>query len=1112
MGKESRRKKGISRRDFLRGVAGGSVATLVMGDFAGGFVEPGGKTKEAQKVRFSRSHVPILRKGDVVIVGGSFAGVAAAAEFARAGRKVVLVEPRTYLGREMTATLRPWINLGGLARKKPLPGPIAACLDAMGAEAVGGETAMKPDTVKRALEDVLLNNGVELIYASQPVGVLVEDGTIFGLVIGNKSGRQAVVGKAVIDATETAAVARVAGAEFEPAKSEMFSFKRTLEFDGVAGLGKKNLSVPESIGIAGDKVEFHDGYRSKGHIYAEFSMDLHRVFALGEKLDLTSLMEREIEARQRSARLVSYLVNNVAAFKNAHWAAGSYELYGRHTTRLAGSVPKWASDYDAAGVEVTDKDLRGVNLPISRFAGPVRNLWCLQEAARLKSSEMMLFGEPVSAALLGEAFGKRLAGQWGQITSGAAGKSERGSAELASDGKVKEQESPQRGRSYEQQFVGSMEVPVIRTCDVLVVGGGTSGAIGAITSAREGMRTVLLELNPGLGGTGTLGGVDSYWFGRRIGFNRRVKQLVDTEHKAVNYKADKAWPTWNIEAKMYALLKEAGRAGVEIFFNAITIGTVVDGNRVRGVVAASKFGVFAILAKVVIDATGDGDVAAFAGAKYTYGSARDHVVMWYSLAQFVKPGRTQNNFTSMVDVSNIEDYTRAVIVGRRRGRNLHDHGIYIASRETRHIQGGVVLTLTDELRRRQWPDMVNIHYSNCDLKGKTGSDWFRMGLIPPNMEVEIPYRALLPERLEGILVAGKALSAKHDALPAIRMQADLENLGGVVALAAAQAVREKVAPRRIKLAKLQNRLVKMGVLPREVLERKVEGKKYSDAELKALVESIKADKPLYAYSVMEMGEVYREKIPIAEVCGGNCDRAVPILAEALSGADEKLRVRLAQALAMCGSAAGAAALAAEIDRHLSGGSLPARTSKVLYTQLPPDQGAMPDVVYLIYSLGMTRDRRTLAVLAKVAELLSPTEEDFRDRYKGTFYYVDSVCYGAELLGDREAVAALNKIHAHGCLRNLVVRDGFEADFIHERRAMLELAIGRALARCGSSDGFAVLISYLDDNRALLAEDAHSALVAISGRDYGKDAQPWSSWLAEARDSLRPYPLRERLDG
>ncbi|WP_425283883.1 FAD-dependent oxidoreductase [Lihuaxuella thermophila] len=52
-----------------------------------------------------------------------------------------------------------------------------------------------------------------------------------------------------------------------------------------------------------------------------------------------------------------------------------------------------------------------------------------------------------------------------------------------------------------------------------------------------------------------------------------------------------------------------------------------------------------------------------------------------------------------------------------------------------------------------------------------------MGCIPPNLLIEIPYRMLLPKGLDGILVIGKAISATHDALPAIRMQADLENLG-----------------------------------------------------------------------------------------------------------------------------------------------------------------------------------------------------------------------------------------------------------------------------------------------------------------------------------------------
>ncbi|UCE99237.1 MAG: FAD-dependent oxidoreductase [Planctomycetota bacterium] len=1103
MVEENKQYERISRRDFLGGVVGGSVATVLVSGISSCAVEKVRFKKAEAKIGFPETNLPILHRADVIIAGGSFAGIAAALEFAQDGKRVVLIESRTYLGREITATLRPWVNLGKLEQA---PEPIAACLKAMEFNTTCGNIPLKLDTVKRTLEDMLLNAGVEFLYASQPVGVLVEDGAVGGLIIGNKSGRQVITGKIIIDASETAVVARVAGAEFETPSTETFKFNRTIEFDGVQTLNKRSLSVPKIIGIAGNEVSFHHGYRGEGHIYVECPM----VLQYGN-MDVGGLMTREIEARGRTMRLASYLINNMTEFKKANLATTSYELYGRHTTCLAGPVPKWALDFDSVSFGFTNKNLKKVKFSTSGFAGPVRNLWCLQEAARLKLAQMELINEPVSASLTGSAFAKSLIAQWDQTGTFEGTKQSKVTGSSTGGMEIKQPTSPQRGRLYEQQVVALSEVPVLRTADVLVVGGGTSGATAAITSAKEGVRTVLLELNPGLGGTGTLGGVDSYWFGRRVGFNRRVKQLVDREHKALNF-VEEEWPRWNIEAKMHALLKEAKRVGAEVFFNAITIGTIVEGNQVRGVVAAGKFGVFAVLAKVVIDATGDGDVAAFAGAKYTYGSTREHAVMWFSLAQFVKPGYTQNNFTSMVDVSNIEDYTRAILAGRRRGPDCHDHGVYIASRETRHIKGSVVLTLTDQLRQRQWDDVINIHYSNCDLKGKTASDWFRMGLIPPNLEIEIPYRSLLPEGLENILVAGKAISAKHDALPAIRMQADLENLGGVVALAAAQAVREKVSPRQINIAKLQKRLVKAGLLPKEVLQRKTKQKYYNDGELKALVESLSGEKPLYSYSVMKMGEVFREKIPIVEVCSASCGRVVPILEESLSQAQGKRRVLLAQALAMFESTMGVAELVAEIEQHLAGDKLPARTSEVLYTQRPPDQGAMPDVVYLIYSLGMTRDRRNLAIWDKVTELLSPTEEDFNDRYKGTFYYVDAVCYGAELLGQVEAVPILNKIHSYACLRNLVIKDEFQRDFVHERRAFLEVSIGRALVRCGSSVGIDILISYLDDNRAILAEFAHTTLVAIAGRDYGKDSRAWRSWLNEVKDSFKPCPLLERLDG
>ena len=77
--------------------------------------------------------------------------------------------------------------------------------------------------------------------------------------------------------------------------------------------------------------------------------------------------------------------------------------------------------------------------------------------------------------------------------------------------------------------------------------------------------------------------------------------------------------------------------------------------------------------------------------------------------------------------------------------------------------------------------------------------------------------------------------------------------------------------------------------------------------------------------------------------------------------------------------------------------------------------------------------------------------------------------------------------------------------------MLELGIGKALARCGSPLGFEVLIKYLGDIRVLLAEQAHTNLARITGRDLGYAPSDWKRWLEKNEAALRPAPLVEDLD-
>lgn len=1031
------------------------------------------------------AELPVLFEADAAVIGGSFAGIACAVRLAQQGKKVVVLEPRTYLGRELTATLRPWLTLPEGMGRELLPLPIRQALRGQVPADDGRHVPLHPDTLKRGLEDLLAEQGIELLYATLPIAILRSAGQAAGVVVANKSGRQAVCSPLIVDATETALSAALCG---EPvpdyAGGETAFFRRTLEFTGVDPDLNAELEVPAVIGV-GTRITLHQGYLGKEHRLAEF------VFAAASGNSLEADREREMEARRIGMRLAVYLMNEVPAFRKAAFTAASHELFG---------------PFPAEKEAVREGKLRPIDT-----AASVPGVYVL--GARLFRNGDASLLDPVQAAIAGERFadalpeGQRLAdtprlGPY-ELVSAAGGSSESVEAENGEIAVPAFTGSDGAGRAIR---VLSQPIPVLKQVDVLVAGGGTSGACASITAAREGMDTLLLELNPGLGGTGTFGGVDSYWFGKRGGYAAQIAEEVLSVQRDIRYKGHK----WNLEAKMFALLKQADEAGVLPVFNAITFGAVKNGSRVCGAVAATRWGACAVTAEAVIDATGDGDVAAMAGASFHYGSEKDHTVMWYSLAQFQTPGKLQNNFTSMVDVSNVLDYTRAILAGRRRGANCHDHGIYVATRESRHIIGDVVMSLSDQLLHRRWPDVVNVHFSNHDVKGVSGAEWVNVGLIPPNLEIEVPYRMLLPKGLDGMLVVGKAISATHDALPAIRMQSDLENLGAAAALAAAQAVRSKGTPRSVDVRVLQEKLAGKGLIPEEALTRDLAPRQYSDDELSRLVDTIETEAPLYDYSNMRMNEVYRTEIPFVEICSAG-PRIVPFVEKALAKAEGVKRIRLAQALAMLGSKEGVPVLVDAIMAELTGDELPIRTADIMYVQLPPDHGAMPDVAYLLYSLAVVADPRSIPVWDRVSALLHPDEEDFRDTLKGIYYYVDAVCRGAERLGDRRALPALERLRGLSLFRDQQCRSGAQPDYFLERRSMLELAIGRALARCGSPAGYDILIGYLDDVRSLLAKNALLELRRLSGRTEGKDVSHWRRWVDEEKPHEQTHPLTLQLD-
>jgi ribulose 1,5-bisphosphate synthetase/thiazole synthase len=1015
--------------------------------------------------------IPVLAEVDAVVVGGSFAGVSCALKLASQGKRVMVVESRTYLGREMTATLTPWMEVN---KQGYTPELVKRCVNYCGKELSFGNTkyiSFQIDNLKKHLEDILLASRAQLLYASLAIGVIHHNEKLQGLMIANKSGRQLIRCKTIIDTTETAITSLLTNkVQVDFREQNESIYKRVLEFDYVQHIPQQEISIPEDLQLNDNKIKLIPGFHENGHFYVEYEM------LLSSENSLESDRNRECKAQKAGMELAHYLIRNVPAFHKALLSSSSNELKGPFLKKEN---------------EIPELNVENIKLPIP-------NVWCFYQTTN--------WHDPIEASSYGEEFAHMLNNIKGEYVDVHHEIQEEKQNIDFVDYEVK---IPTDFIEKPSDFtkVPVQNIPYFRKTELLVAGAGSSGGIASIRSAEEGIDTLLIDLNPGFGGTGTFGGVDSYWFGKRHGYAKRITDLVNKTQEKMNYKGHK----WNIEAKKHALLNEATDTGVSTLFNVITFGAITRGSQVCGVVVATRWGTCSILADCVVDATGDGDIAAFAGAEFVYGSSRDHVTMWYSLAQFKQPGKTQNNFTSMVNISDINDYTRAILAGRRRDRGdgCHDHGIYVAPRESRHVIGDVVMTMTDQLLQRSWPDVINVHFSNHDMKGVSDADWMNTGFIPPNLEIEIPYRMLLPKGLDGILIAGKAISATHDALPAIRMQSDLENLGGIVALAAAIAIKEKQLPREININQLQGKIIEEGLMPENLLNRRLEKLIYTDDDLKQLIDMIETEQPLYDYSNMRMNEVYTERIPFVEICSVG-DRIIPLLEKEHKQADGVKKVRMAQALAMYESKEGVPTLIKEIASLLQGEELPKRTADILYVTTPPDHGAMSDVCYLLYSLGMAKDKRSLPIWKRVVELLNPSEEDFKDSWLGIFYYIHAVCSGAERLGDKDAIPILEKVHQISYLNGQESTVSYQVDYFLERRAMLELTVGRALARCGSKKGYQILINYLDDVRSLLSKQAYSELKQVSGQALVKDKEVWGQWLIK-QDHVHSCPYLERCD-
>lgn len=179
-----------------------------------------------------------------------------------------------------------------------------------------------------------------------------------------------------------------------------------------------------------------------------------------------------------------------------------------------------------------------------------------------------------------------------------------------------------------QQIKFTREIPLDDSFDVLVAGGGPAGCAAAVAAAREGAKTLLIEATGALGGMGTMGLVPAWCpfsDGEKMIHRGLAETVFNACKKAMPHIPAGAmdWVAIDPESLKRIYDELAAQAGVTVLFHTSVCAVETDGNgAVTAVVVSNKSGLSAFGANVFVDCTGDGDIAAWAGAEFQKGDER----------------------------------------------------------------------------------------------------------------------------------------------------------------------------------------------------------------------------------------------------------------------------------------------------------------------------------------------------------------------------------------------------------------------------------------------------------------------------------------------------------
>ncbi|HLN73536.1 MAG TPA: FAD-dependent oxidoreductase, partial [Prolixibacteraceae bacterium] len=588
------------------------------------------------------------------------------------------------------------------------------------------------------------------------------------------------------------------------------------------------------------------------------------------------------------------------------------------------------------------------------------------------------------------------------------------------------------------------QLPILGTYDVIVMGGGTAGAPAGIGAARNGASTLVIEYLHGMGGIGTQGMIGRYWYGYRHGFTNEVDNGV----KAIggnNPRQKNKLDEWVFDWKTEWYRSNIRKAGGEIWFGVIGIGAYVENKQVKGVVVATPLGRGVVLCKTVIDSTGSADIAIAAGAGFSYTDGYNVAVQGAGLPPKGPNDFYNNTDWTFTDDTDMIDVWSTFVIGKEKFKDKFDIGKLPQTRERRRMNGDFTISVLDVYNHRTYPDTISIHESSFDTHGFTIDPFF--ALKPPahsseNVTAHVPFRALLPKGLDGIVVTGLGASAHRDAMPVIRMQPCLQNQGYAVGMAASMAAKNNQVIRNVDMKELQRRLVKMGNLTEKVL---------TDTD----------NYPPSFVQVQQAAKTIIHELEGLEIVMWDVEKGIPALTDELHRAvkfEDKLVY--ARVLGMLDNDGGWEILQKAVD------GFDTWDKGWNYRGMGQFGMSMSYLDCLIIALGKTRKQEVLPSVIRMARMLTPESE---------FSHFRAVAIAFETLANEQAAKVLFDLlqmkgvtgHSMQTIEQAIQKTPAGSEDTSTRNnALREIILGRSLFRCGDYNGLGnqIMNDYAKDLR------------------------------------------------